>query len=72
MAEKTQDFWAIFAEQIDRAAKTAEFRLNLLKSRGDRMLHRTQSQMHLLNIAADRGRCGFELGLRRHPLLDPI
>ena len=75
MAEETQDFRPVLPEEIDGAAESTEFRFNLLKSRGRGMLHRIQSQMHLFDIATDRGCRGFELRFRRqsrHPLLDSV
>jgi hypothetical protein len=72
VTEKTQDFRTILAEQIYGAAKTAEFRFNVLKSRGHRMLRGIQPQMDLFDVATDRDRGGFELRFRRHPLFDSV
>ena len=72
MSQKPENFWTILAEEIYGAAEAAEFRFDQLKSRGHRMLHRVQPQVDLFDVAADRGRRGFELRFRRHPLLDSV
>lgn len=75
MAEKSQNFRTILAEEIYRAAQPAKLTFNLLKASGDRVIHRVQTHMNLIDVATNRGGRGFELCFGRqsaHPLLDAV
>ena len=66
MTQQPENFRAILAENIYGAAEATEFRFDLLKSRGHRMLHRIQPQMDLFNVATNGGNCGLKSALRHH------